>query len=739
MVYGGDYHVSPMIRKSVAVGLALLFLLVTGAPVGAASVVTTVPAYAEGEVSWVDWEPEPHQGPFLSQEEALDIFQRTAQLDLDKGRMEAYLQLWGQYPTWEFSYITAAGDRHSHHIGSIHAQTGQLISLDLSRPELFPLKSGPVQSTYPEAFARVWARAKVREVFPMEFATLREAPSGLQPWWLSLGLIDGYSFTFMQYINDTPVPGSSVFISLDKETLRCLFFLSTLHDVVLPDTEPVLSPTEALAIFQEYGLELAYIPSAHMGWAQSDSFVPIWIAYQAESMIDPVTGDLVSYSGEPRQRPGASVPVPANDALALTPGPLPLTPDQALAFAAEVLETPPNAHLSFNSWSGPDQSYYIDWNDDAHHGSLQLHPDTGFIRSAYRSPNHYREEYAEPTEELIAAARNVAVTTIQRLYSKHIHDLRLTQDPSYSPYDFFFKRHVNGIPVEYEGIHVMIDPESLQWTNIHANWTANANFPAPDRIITKAQAERTYFANRVATLIYAEPYFAMPFWPEAPANRTVALVYVLDNMGTIGVDGQTGQLLDMMHRPVNWRSQVAASIAGHWAEHELWFAFQRDALDPLVAAPSTPLTRAGALRLLVAGVDHWSYPMNQQVEVPYVDVTEGTMLYWWVQFALNMGWLVPEGPNPLFNGDQPISRAEFAMMTARVLQLGDLATSSLKTETGYADLARIPREQRNAIAFLEALGIVRTAPNFRPNDTLTQAEGAVMLVRLLNRQWGWQR
>lgn len=732
---------SPMVRRSLACSLALLFLLATGSPVMASttSMASTISVSSSMAIPSLSWEPERHPGPFITEEEARSILQGFVPIDLVRGRLETYLNDWSRNPTWEFHYVREQGTNYrSHWIGSVHAQTGKLTRLNLDQPQVLPLKEGPIQNPYPAEFAQIWARAKIRQLLPHQFAALREAPPGLapqlvpSPW----DRTTAYTFTWMPYIDEIPVLNSYVTLVLDKETLHTLYFDANLQDVSAAPIKPALTPDEALAVFQDFGLQLAYISSFDESWGQSNSYRPVWLAQQASFTVDPLTGQLRDEAGGPVDRADAPAPVPADASRALHPGPLPLAPDQALTFAAQVLDISAE-QLTVHATSDPDGSYRIWSRDDSYYASLQIHPETGLIRSAYRPPATYRDEYPEPTEEEMAAARLAAIATVQRLYPSQLTHLRMPQASPYSPYDFFFQRYENGLPVQYEGVSIFIDPETLQWAHIYANWETKATFTSPNPAITKAVAEQIYFANRSAVLAYTTPAYFIPFFPGPAPNEAVTPAYILDARNVAGVDGISRQLLDHMFRPLHWRDQLAAAVAGHWAEQELHFAFQRGGYGLLAPNPSAPLTRLDAIRLLLVEFDYWNYPAVP--EMPYVDVANGSPTYWLVQAGLQAGWIIPQGSAPEFAGDQPISRAEFAMMVARYLQLGELASSKLRTETNYQDIGHLPQEQRNAIAFLEALGIVRPASTFRPNDAVTQAEGAAILVRLLNRVWGHTR
>ena len=82
-----------------------------------------------------------------------------------------------------------------------------------------------------------------------------------------------------------------------------------------------------------------------------------------------------------------------------------------------------------------------------------------------------------------------------------------------------------------------------------------------------------------------------------------------------------------------------------------------------------------------------------------------------------------------FNPHNNITRAEFALMVARAL---DLKTTK---SAGFKDLGT-NAERLSAVNALAEAGIVRKAAKFNPNNTLTRQEGALMLYRALNFKAG---
>lgn len=83
-----------------------------------------------------------------------------------------------------------------------------------------------------------------------------------------------------------------------------------------------------------------------------------------------------------------------------------------------------------------------------------------------------------------------------------------------------------------------------------------------------------------------------------------------------------------------------------------------------------------------------------------------------------------------FKPNDNITRSQFALMIARSLNV-----SSTK-DAGFKDTAKLDAERVQAINALTEAGIVMKAENFKPNDTLTRQQAAVMIYRTVTHVAG---
>ena len=83
-------------------------------------------------------------------------------------------------------------------------------------------------------------------------------------------------------------------------------------------------------------------------------------------------------------------------------------------------------------------------------------------------------------------------------------------------------------------------------------------------------------------------------------------------------------------------------------------------------------------------------------------------------------------PADKFNPNNKLTRAQFALMIARTLEL------KATTDAGFKDLKGLEAERVNAINALAEVGIVEKRENFNPNRTLTRQQGALMIYRAID-------
>jgi hypothetical protein len=346
------------------------------------------------------------------------------------------------------------------------------------------------------------------------------------------------------------------------------------------------------------------------------------------------------------------------------------------------------------------------------------------------------------TAEQEAQAKQAAMAVVQTYYSALRDQVKLESMPQYGgPGEeqvrrFRFARYVGGIPVPGDAIDVTIDVSTMKWRDMNANWTTGLTLPDPATVISPEAAKAVVTADRKPLLTYRPIYRTMTKEEMASGNdmsqvSEAALTYILTPQVAFQVNAFSGKAVAYDGVALSDLEAASKRVTGHWAEGELQFMLARRVIRPEELNPDATVSRAQAVMMLLTRNQRNSFS-GAQVTLPYTDLPDTDPAYGALRVAWQEGWLRPLGNEQTFRPGAPITRAEFAVWAARAMNLGGLARSDVKVIGGYKDLDRLTIEQRNAISFLRALKLLGATDTFRPNEPLTQAEGAALTARIYN-------
>ncbi|MDF2630603.1 MAG: Propeptide PepSY amd peptidase [Symbiobacteriaceae bacterium] len=648
-------------------------------------------------------------------------------------------------------------------LGAVDAMTGQI--LHYAGPQWLPqpIRTGPLTGVKSRESAKARAEALLKKVVPHKFAFLQEGGPWTSAYYYG-GMEDRgdtYQFVFTEYVNGIPFPGSSVTVGVHKQTLAYESLQVGLMEGLTFQPGPAkVTPEEALKVYQtEAKANLAYYAFTvgyPYGYPKPSE---VKLLYSIDNMwraVDAMTGKWAEEANyyprpEPEKPLPAPEPVPAGNVTPVKAAAVPLTKETARAFAAEMLGVRA-VDLRVDDYGYMDEQLYrFSIYDEHGSATVQLDPKSGLIRNAWRhqsgpmSPPSEGSAEAQPeppvTPEMEEQAKQAAFAVAQTYFSDLRDQLQLTPDPfvtenpEQSSRRFRFTRKIHGLEVPNDYMYVSIDLKTLKWQEISSNFTLGLAFPEPTGVISAEKALAAALAGREPMLIYRPIYPEMspdqPRFGPLPRPTEAQLVYVLrpeSNSGTI--DAFTGEP-GALGSPSNIETAFA-KVDGHWAEGELQYFIGRGTITGDRLAPDAPLSRGLAIAILLGRTNQFNhYPFGGS-DLPYSDIEQHDS-YGAVRAAWNEGWLRPTGDETTFRPDASVTRAEFAVWAVRALGIGALARSeSLQVTDAYPDLGGLTVEQRNAVNFLAALGLLKSGGTFRGNDTMTQAEGAALTVRIYN-------
>lgn len=651
-------------------------------------------------------------------------------------------------------------------LGAVDAMTGRILQYSGWQMLPQPIRTGPLTNVESREDAKARAEALLKRVVPDRFASLKEGGPWQAAYYYGGNANQGdiYQFVFTEYVNGIPFPSSSVTVGVHKQTLAYMNLNVGLQEGLSFQPGPAkVTPEEALKVYQAAVTPKLGYHTKTVGFPYGYS-IPgeVKLLYSIDNLwraVDAMTGD---WADEPNYYPGPPTPetpppapeaVPAGNVKPVKAAALPLTQNTAREFAAEILGVSAIDLRDDDYGYSDEQLYRFSVYQENNSASIHLDRKTGLIRNAWRSSSMEFSSAApaevstkaepEPavTPEIEEKAKHAAITLVQTYFSDLRDQLLLTYDPFWreNPEQpdrrFRFTRQVNGLEVPNDAIYISIDLRSMQWREISSNLTMGVTFPAPAGVISSEAARGAALAGREPILIYYPVYPDMtkvgPHYGPMPQPTEARLVYVLRAEPFSGlIDAQTGKPSGL--GSPDSLDAALDKVEGHWAEGEFQHFLSRGAITPDRLAPEGPLTRSIAVALLLGRSAQFNHYPFGNGNVPYTDIEEHES-YGAVRTAWNQGWLSPVGGETAFRPDAPVTRAEFAVWAVRALGYGTLARAeSLVVRDAYQDMADLTVEQRNAVNFLSALGLVGPADGFRGTEAMTQAEGVAVAARIFN-------
>jgi len=761
-----------MIKRFVSASVAVLLTLSLSAGATAATTVVTEPAREAIAIptpapAQPGNEPQPVAEPRITAEQAIervreyfDVPAETEKLDI-----ETHLSSQGATPIWDVGVTIREGNGSSgFSLAAVDALTGRLLRYHGMGMLPTAVRSGPLTDVKPEEAARERAWALVQKMVPERAADLLpilpDSPFysrlAAYPYYSEFGAADAYQFTWMEQSGGIPYPTGSVTVSVHKQTLAYLSLNIHLQDGIKFQPGPAkVTVEEAMKVWQsDMKPTLVYQPfmgGYPYGSSKVAAFKLLYIFGQSGRLVDATTGKWAAEGimpPQPDQMPGEPELVPAGDVKPVVPESLPVTDAAGRKLALAILDLQDTADLRAENeyFGGEEKLLRYSFYDQKSFASVMIEPRTGLIRQANRQAGSglMEPETAAQTvtPEQEAQAKAAALAVVQTYYSQIREQLRLESVPDYfgpkDPFNrqFRFSRVVNGLAVPNDSIYVTINLQTMQWRDMYANWTNGVAFPDPTGAIAPEKALATFMADRKPVLIYRPVYPTMD--PNQPIYRMpdpteAVLAYVLAPAINFNmIDALTGDAVGWEGMPMADLEAAYKSVTGHWAEGELQFILARRIIRADQLGPDKPLTRSQAIAMILTRNRNGYMGGYGAQDLPFTDVDEDHLSYGAIKMAWVEGWLKPLNDEKAFRPDAPVTRAEFAVWAARALGLGDLARSAIEVKSGFTDLGALTAEQRNAVTFLQALGLLGSAEKFRGDDPMTQAEGAVLTARVYN-------
>lgn len=281
------------------------------------------------------------------------------------------------------------------------------------------------------------------------------------------------------------------------------------------------------------------------------------------------------------------------------------------------------------------------------------------------------------------------------------------------PYNFSFIRLIHGIPFDFRGFRVSVDPYSGKVIDYHLG-ILPMSVPPLGSIIDGQTAINVYKNNQFLELCYR---YARDK-EHRPTNK-VQLVYQFKDFG-YGINAVTGQSIGK-----EIGSNAKPKIANHWARGPLELLADSRLLPTDNFNPDGKVSHREALRVLTAATRY--YYDADEIKVNFSDIKEDDPDLNVFKRAVQMGMLDNNGT---LNPSTVLTREQMAVWLVNTLGYQEIATSPIKIEIPFKDLDKNPYQKH--IALVAALGLFTGDKDghFQPQQPVTWAELATVVTRL---------
>ncbi len=693
--------------------------------------------------------------PAVSKDQALKRLEELFRLP--PGQPEVSQDVSGGHNVWRFHWTRQLPVANGFFVGAgsatVDADTGAVLEFGhfpwLQRWTVSP------QISPDRAQQKAWDL--VQELVPPERI------DQLEPWEyeddpLSVGPVT--TFRWVRKIDGIPFPQDDVTVSIDLATGEVTaFHIFWTEHVAARKPEQPATPEQALDIYRkQVGLELYYHPvsrSSRFHMARPSTWVPAYRLRGQVTDVDAATGSPLNWSGTPVS-PDEFVPAQLPVAAGQPSISSPLTAVAAQEMARKLLLVPAGIPAHTMPIDSPfiSGTQFMFYDQSRDYGSMWIDLNTGLIRDAYRS-THPPEGPAEPGNPDISSAepatveRSTAVANatqlVQTWYSALAGQLGGVTFPygtaeSSETIRLFFPRLVDGVPVAQDGIHVTMGLDG-NWQSVSLEWSEAAPVAETPAVQLDEAVEKMFTAWQPRLIWKTDSEVGYYSGSDSSADHPVELrlVYrLVPRNGKSGltqvISGRTGGFLNYDGQEISAWQALRDKLLQHPSGAELLLLMDTGMLDASEGAldPDRDLTRAEALQLIFGG-PFAGMGISSTATLPFTDVQPGEPLFEVAAAALEKGALEPSGDR--LNGQAAITRGEFAWYMAAALGLNRLAHSDLNVILPYADLDSIPEHQQRAVAFLAGLGLLDGEGSFRPQDSITVAEGAKLASQFAAMAW----
>lgn len=675
------------------------------------------------------------------------------------------------YKAWEIGFQITQGNHTSGFSGTVHAGTGEVLSVHLPSDILDKHVSGSdVKLTKAEAEEK--AVALLYQAIPglkdTEYAPLGDLYSSIEQE--SLFGRTEYRYAYQLKHDGLLSDAETVYINVDESGLVTGYSRGT-TSAKYPSSKPTASEEKARQQFEEqFDVELAYISKDrssskqgqqyYLGYTPKNiSIVPI----EANTLerINTLTGKAVdedSLQQDTKLQGDVTPFVPTNGTR--------LNVQQAANRVVTNFDIPKGYKLEHSQlgkgfFASPNnQVWSLSWSDRSANTSYMFMRDisaqvdavTGQIYS-YTMMQRIGPEQEKQTEEktgkLITRkqAEKLAMNTVIALVPDATEQFRLANvievDDART---FMFQRYLNGIPVKDDTAQVQV----LNDGTVNEFYTRIAatpeQLPADDKpAISYKEAKALYLEEFKLVLAYSRyGGYGLNNGQVIPVGVNLAYMPTRDENSIYGtyevLDANTGEWKLQYGETGAASKTEPTDISGHVAEDALRNMTQHGVLladEQGRVFPDRVITRGDWFNYLARAINPNMdlYYSGDGDDKLYADVTPDSPYYKAIKVLIDQRWLAGADPEQNLNPQEEMTREELAVLLVRILRYEKLAGFyTLPSDLpNIADASAI--SSKGAVSLSLKLGLLPSIEGrFMPARKVTVAEASQVLERLAKLQ-----
>ncbi len=706
----------------------------------------------------------------ITKEEAIRIVKEFMEIpDSYKLESTSFSSNWypKRMPVWRINWVERQGDYKPVNQLSfvVDAEKGYVISMDHYRytdePASFPPK---VSTEEAQKIAETYVQKNLPEFFDKVKVKVQNTPD-LIP-------LDGrvfYDIVFERVVHDNILfPENFIRVNVNGNGEITSVYFHWDYEISFPDVEHRISSEEAEKLLKEtLAVQMTYIrPWRQEAYGQNDSeSSPIYFGYRypatGQYYVDAKSGVLRDMYGEEKDVPAIAEIKPLVDQpKADEPAPLPqeITSEQAVDIVTSEFSINGDLVMQdtryYDSWgrdkisvwminweARSEDSQYFKWVRavvDASTGQILEFYNDGMIKTEDSGDTGKDEEKISYDE-----AKKIAIKSIEKLsphlmHQVYIDDSMNNHDLIRAPeqhYFLYFKRIVNGLSLDDQGIRVGVNAKSGELTSFAIDWDKKDYPVPPEGLMSKEQALDLILQDVNVELTYFQPYPRYDATGELDKEQSsIYLVYrmISDNRkGAYFIDAQSGQWRSLETGEYFRGDEIPQDIEGHWAQKELELMYRYNAfeMEDGLVHPDEAIKRGELIKMLVLAVHQGNYyPVDMNQEAAFKDVASDSKYFSYVQTAVARNWI--DTDSDTFNPEASVDREELAVLITRALGYGSLADTEGIFYISFEDRDQI--KETGHVAIVSGLGIMKgDGQRFHPDQTVSRAQAAVAFYRFL--------